>query len=301
MRIAITGATGFVARHLLPALTAAGHEPVALVRSRPGRELELGARAYEPEDVASVRAALAGCEGVINLAGANVLGGRWTTAFLATLRRSRLETTRALVAAMAELEPAPRVLVSASAVGIYGAREPDVVCTEETEALGSDFLAVLCRDWEAAARRAESDGTRVVCVRTGVVLGRDGGALERMVGPFKWGLGGRIGNGRQIMSWIHVTDLVRLLLFCIEEQTLVGPVNATAPQPVSNRELTAALARALRRPAFLPVPTFALKALFGRGASVLTTGQRVLPAAAERQGFTFEHRSIEVALAEIFG
>lgn len=301
MRIAITGATGFVAQYLLPALAAAGHEPIALVRNRPGREAGDGIRLYDPEDVASVRAALQGCVGVVNLAGANVLGGRWTTTFLETLRRSRLETTRVLVAAMAELEPTPTVLLSASAVGIYGAREADDVCTEETVGLGTDFLAVLCRDWEAAARRAEAAGTRVVCVRTGVVLGRDGGALARMTTPFKLGLGGRIGNGRQIMSWIHVADLVRLMIFCLEEDAVAGPVNGTAPEPVSNRALTAALARALKRPAFLPVPAFALKVLFGRGASVLTTGQRVLPAKAQRHGFRFEHETIEAAFADMFG
>ena len=301
MRIAITGATGFVAQYLLPALTAAGHEPIALVRNRPGREAGDGTRLYDPEDVASVRAALEGCVAVVNLAGANVLGGRWTTTFLDTLRSSRLETTRVLVEAMAGLEPTPTVLLSASAVGIYGAREADDVCTEETLGLGTDFLAVLCRDWEAAARRAEAAGTRVVCIRTGVVLGRDGGALARMTTPFKLGLGGRIGNGRQIMSWIHVADLVRLLIFCLEEDVVAGPVNGTAPEPVSNRALTAALARALKRPAFLPVPAFALRALFGRGASVLTTGQRVLPAKSMRHGFRFEHETIEAAFADMFG
>ncbi|MDJ0521207.1 MAG: TIGR01777 family oxidoreductase [Planctomycetota bacterium] len=301
MRIAITGATGFLGGHLVPALVAAGHEPLRLVRARPGRAAGDRSCLYDPEDVASVRRALEGCDAVINLAGANVLGGRWTTEFLETVRHSRLHTTRVLVDAMLAGDVPPRVLLSASAIGIYGPREPDEVCTEATAEMGHDFLAVLCRDWEAEAQRAANHGTRVVALRIGVVLGRGGGALEKMEGPFRWGLGGRIGGGRQIMSWIHVDDLVRLMLFCLEREELSGPVNATAPQPVSNRELTAAFAAALRRPAFLPVPTFALKAMFGRGASVLTTGQRVLPAVAQEHGFAFEHETIRAAFEDLYG
>lgn len=308
MRIAVTGATGFLGRALLPRLVEAGHEPVALLRERPGRDPEAIAavapgatgRLYDPLDPEVVRAALHDCAGVINLAGENVLGARWTTEFLDGVRTSRITTTEVLVDALSGLEQAPRVLLSASAVGIYGPREPDEACLEATTRLGSDFLAVLCRDWEAAAQRAEGLGTRVALLRIGVVLGRGGGALAKMEGPFKWGVGGRIGSGRQTMSWIHADDLVRLVIHCLENDAIHGPVNATAPNPVSNRELTQALARALGRPALFPVPSFALKAMFGRGASVLTTGQRVLPAVLQEHGFTFEHETVVDAFAAIY-
>ncbi len=300
MRIAITGATGFLGRHLLPALRAAGHDPVALVRAAPGREPQPDAPLYDPLDAASVAEAIRGCQGVINLAGENVLGGRWTTTFLEGIRRSRIATTTALVDAMASLPEAPSVLLSASAVGIYGPREPDEEISERSTVLGHDVLAVLCRDWEAAATPAEAAGTRVALLRMGVVLGRGGGALAKMEGPFRWGVGGRIGSGQQVMSWIHVDDVVRLILFCLERDDLRGPVNVTAPNPVSNAVLTKAFAAALKRPAFLPVPSFALKLMFGRGASVLTTGQRVVPKAALEHGFTFEHTSIDEAFAAIY-
>lgn len=308
MRVAVTGATGFLGRVLLPHLLAAGHEPVALLRASPGREPAAfeaaipgaAARLYDPLEERSVCAALAGCDAVVNLAGENVLGSRWSTAFLERIRRSRIATTRTLVTAMASLPQAPAVLLSASAIGIYGPREAEEACTEATTNLGHDFLAVLCRDWEAAAHAAESAGTRVVCLRIGVVLGRGGGALAKMERPFRWGVGGRIGSGHQVMSWIHVGDLARLIVFCLADGGVRGPVNATAPAPVTNRELTRAFAAALGRPAFLPVPALALKALFGRGAAVLTTGQRVLPAVLQERGFAFEHETLAAALADLY-
>jgi len=276
------------------------------LRDRPGRASDeavgkgIVGRVYDPYDLPSVRAALDGCGAVINLAGENVLGERWRTPFLENVRRSRIETTRVLVDACVAMEAPPRVLLSASAVGIYGARQPEDTCTEATTNLGSDFLAVLCRDWEAAAKHAERADMRVVLLRTGVVLGRGGGALGKMEGPFRWGLGGRIGRGHHVMSWIHVRDMERLVLFCLERDDVRGPVNATAPHPVSNREFTRALAHALARPALVPVPAFALKAMFGRGASVLTTGQRVLPEVLLRAGFEFEHETLEAALADLY-
>ena len=306
MQVAVTGATGFLGRRLLPHLVEAGHEPVALLRDRLGRSPDAAVvdgcavRGYDPHDAASVRKALEGCAAVINLAGENILGERWRTPFLEGVRRSRIDTTRVLVDACAALDAPPRVLLSASAVGIYGARDPEATCTEATADLGSDFLAVLCRDWEAAAQRAARLGTRVVLLRTGVVLGRGGGALAKMEAPFRLGLGGRIGSGKHVMSWIHVRDMLRLIVFCLEHEGIRGPVNATAPQPVDNRDFTQALARALHRPAFLPVPAFALKAMFGRGASVLTTGQRVLPEVLVRAGFTFTFETIEGAFADLY-
>ncbi len=307
MRIAITGATGFVGQHLCPALIEAGHEVIALVRAKPGRDLgatgaRLGgaeARAYDGFNLASTRAAIEGADGVVNLAGENILGGRWTEAFLAACRRSRVETTAVLIEAMAGLDVSPRVLVSASAIGWYGAREATEAVTEASD-VGDDPLAEICTAWEAAALPAADAGTRVVRLRLGMVIGKGGGALAKMETPFKFGVGGRLGGGHQMMSWIHIDDVVGLILYALANETLSGPVNATAPTPVSNREFTKAFAKRLRRPAFLPVPGFALRLMLGAGAQVLLTGQRVLPAAAQAAGYAFQHPALEGALADLY-
>lgn len=308
MRIAVTGATGFVGSALCPALVEGGHDVVALVRPRPGRDVasvaaRLGGaevRTYDGREPGSTQEALEGCDAVVNLAGESVLGGRWNAAFLERLHTSRVETTKILVEAMGGLPTPPGVLLSASAIGIYGPCAPHDVRTEEAQALGHDVLAELCKDWEAAARAAEARGTRVVLLRIGIVLGRGGGALKQMEPPFKLGLGGRIGSGTQVMSWVHLEDVVRLLTFALETEELRGPLNVTAPHPVSNAELTKALATALHRPALLPVPPLALRLLFGAGAAVLTTGQRVHPRAALDAGFRFAHPEIEAAMGAIY-
>ena len=302
MRIAITGATGFVGRALLPLLADRGHDGVALVRARPGRTAPAHGRAYVPFDSESVKAALEGVDAVVNLAGENLLSRRWNESVQADLRASRIETTRVLVEAMGALASPPAVLVSASAIGIYGPRGADEPCPEDDPGDDGSFLATLCRDWEAqAAKAAEAgqDGTRVVLLRMGMVLGKEGG-LKKMETPFQLGLGGRVGSGGQVVSWIHVEDLCRLIVFCLDNDSLGGPVNATAPHPVNNAELTKAFAAQLRRPAFLPVPAFAVKLMFGGAAAVLLTGQHVLPTAAEAAGFTFRHETIEAALADIY-
>ena len=299
MRIAITGATGFVGQTLIPMLRKLGHEPIGLIRTKPGREIPDGSRGYDPLDVSSVTAALQGIDGVVNLAGENIIGRRWNDQVKADLRSSRIDTTRTLVAAMAELSKPPQVLVSASAIGIYGPREGGEPCLESNPGIDESFLATLCRDWEAAARRAEEDGVRVVRLRIGMVLGEEGG-LKKMELPFKLGLGGRVGSGEQVVSWIHVEDLCALIVFCLNHDDVHGAVNATAPQPVTNKELTKAFAAQLGRPAFLPVPAFALKALFGEAAVVLLTGQTVLPTAALEAGFSFTHSTVASALAAIY-
>ena len=299
MRIAITGATGFVGRALLAHLADRGHDGVALVRARPDRAMPPHARAYDPFDPESVKAALEGADGVVNLAGENILGRRWSESVEADLRASRIETTRVLVEAMGELARPPAVLVSASAIGIYGPRGADVPCPEEDPGDDDSFLATLCRDWEAQAHKAAQDGTRVALLRIGMVLGKEGG-LKKMETPFKLGLGGRVGSGKQVVSWIHVEDLCRLIVFCLDNDSLGGPVNATAPNPLTNAELTKAFAAQLKRPAFLPVPAFAVKLMFGGASAVLLTGQRVLPTAAESAGFTFRHETIEAAFADLY-
>ncbi len=307
MRVAVTGATGFVGKRLCPALIEAGHEVVALVRAKPGRDLDavgaqLGgaeARAYDAFNPVSTQGAIEGCEAVVNLAGENILGGRWTEAFLAHCRASRVDTTQALVQAMEAMPERPRVLLSASAIGWYGAHEPEVEISEASAA-GDDVLARLCRDWEDAASAAEALGARVVLLRIGIVLGPGGGALSKMERPFKLGLGGRVASGRQVMSWIHVDDVVGMIRFALESDGVQGPLNVTAPAPVTNAELTKAFASQLRRPAFLPVPGFVLKLMFGQGASVLTSGQRVLPKVAEDAGYAFAHADLAASLADLY-
>ncbi|MDF1701986.1 MAG: TIGR01777 family oxidoreductase [Planctomycetota bacterium] len=307
MRVAVTGATGFVGRHLCPALREAGHEVVALVRPKPGRDLaEVGARlggvearAYDGFDAGSTQEALAGCEAVINLAGENILGQRWSEAFLAHCRASRVDTTRALVEALGAMDQPPRILLGASAIGWYGTHAPEVEITEASSQ-GTDTLARLCIDWEQATRGAEALGTRVVLLRIGIVLGPGGGALAKMERPFRLGLGGRLASGRQIMSWVHLDDTVGLIRFALETEAVTGPLNVTAPEPASNADLTRALAAQLGRPAFLPVPAFALKLLFGEGAHVLLTGARVLPAVAAQAGYSFAHPTLGAALENLY-
>jgi uncharacterized protein (TIGR01777 family) len=240
--------------------------------------------------------ALEESDAVINLAGEPVAAGRWTTDRKAAMRSSRVGTTTALVAALSQLRHRPTVLVSASAIGYYGPRG-DEPLTEEA-ASGTGFLAELCRDWEAAARAAEPLGIRVVLPRIGVVLG-PGGALAKMLPAFRMGLGGPIGRGTQWMSWIHRDDLIELLL-AVLTQDLRGPINATAPQPVTNREFSRALGRALHRPTWARVPGLVLRILFGQMAEeLLLTGQRVVPRRAEAMGFRFQYPTLEEALRGI--
>ena len=307
MRVAITGATGFVGRRLCRVLTDAGHEVVALVRPKPGRDVEatrakLGVaevRAYDGFNPVSTQGAIEGCEAVVNLAGENILGGRWSDAFLEHCRASRVDTTAALVKAIEAMPERPRILLSASAIGWYGAHAPEVEITEASNA-GDDVLARMCIAWEDAATAAEAFDVRVVLLRIGIVLGEGGGALAKMETPFKFGVGGRIGHGRQVMSWVHLEDTVGMIRHALEHDDVTGPLNVTAPAPVSNAELTKTFAKQLGRPAFLPVPGFALKLLFGRGAVVLTTGARVLPVAAEQHGYAFAHPTLAGALADLY-
>jgi uncharacterized protein (TIGR01777 family) len=280
MKVAVTGATGFIGRRLCELARERGHEVVTLGRVS-------GDRIWDP---ASGPAPLEDVEGVIHLAGDPIAKGRWTRAKRERIRESRVAGTRNLVEGIRRANP--RVLVSASAVGYYGDRG-DEELTEDS-APGDDFLAEVTRAWEAEAM---GSGIRTVVVRTGIALGRDGGALARMVTPFKWCLGGRLGHGRQWMSWIHLDDLAGLFLFGLEKEDLSGPLHGTAPNPVTNREFTRTLGRVLGRPAILPMPRWQLRLLFGGVADVLCSGQRCLPA----KGFTFRHPDLEPALRDILG
>lgn len=292
MRVLVTGGTGLVGRPACDALRAAGHA-VTVVSRDPGR---VPARAVGWD---GLRAAMPETDAIVNLAGDPIAGARWTRARKAEIRRSRVEATRALVDAIAAAEPRPTVLVSASAVGYYGDRGDEPL--DETATAGTDFLARVCMEWEAEARRAETFGVRVVLLRLGVVLAPDGGALGVMLLPFRAGLGGPLGSGGQWMSWVHRDDVVSLIGDALANEGYVGPVNATSPNPVTNKEFTRALARAVHRPAFLPVPGFGLSLLLGEMATMLLTGQRVLPRVAERQGHIWRQPELPAALDTCVG
>ena len=278
MKVAITGASGFIGRAVSERLRGSGHSviPVSLRAT------------LNPE-------VFAGCQAVVHLAGEPV-AQRWTAAARQRILNSRVEGTRSLVAALRHQPPA--VLVSASAIGYYGSRG-DEILTESSPA-GSGFLAQVALGWEQEAGAAETSGVRVVTPRIGVVLGRGGGALAQMTTPFRLGVGGRLGSGQQWMSWIALDDLVSLVEFAVTNTALRGPVNAVAPNPVTNAGFTRELAAALRRPAIFPVPELALKLLFGDMSQVLLGSQRVLPEAAMRAGFRFRFTEAGEALRQIF-
>jgi uncharacterized protein len=297
--VAVTGASGFVGSALIDHLAALGHDVVALSRSpRAGGGPRVRWAAYDPLSPTSCRDAVQGCDAVVHLAGEGLFDRRWSKARMAALRASRVDGTRALVEGIALASPRPRVLVSGSAIGYYGPRPPDVVL-DESSPPGDDFLAELCVAWEREAHRAGEQGLRVACSRTGIVLGRGGGALKKMALPFKMFVGGPIGSGKQATSWIHLHDMVGLLAAAALDGAWRGPFNATAPKPVTNRELSKALGHALHRPSFLPAPAFALRIALGKVAGILTTGQRVIPKVALDHGFPFAFPTIEQALSDL--
>jgi uncharacterized protein (TIGR01777 family) len=288
MRVLLTGGTGFLGTPVAHALRAAGHD-VTIVSRQPGR---VPAKSIGWD---GVRGAMRETDAIVNLAGESIAGRRWTPARKAAIVASRIDATRALVAAIAEAPARPGVLVNASAVGWYGARGDEPL--DETAAPGEGFLADVCRRWEAEAFAAQALDVRVVALRLGVVLGPGGGALDKMVIPFRAGLGGPLGNGKQWMSWIHRADVVGLVLAALGSDAYRGPVNATAPTPVRNRDFTKALARAVHRPAFLRVPGIALRLALGEMADMLLAGQRVVPAAATAAGYAFTQPDLDGALA----
>lgn len=282
MKIAVTGASGFVGRRFCEMARAKGHEIVTLGRSS-------GDRLWDPT---IGPAPLEGTDAVVHLAGEPVAEGRWTRAKMTRIRESRVLGTRNLVLGIRAA--GPRVLACASAIGYYGDRG-DEELTEESPP-GGDFLAGVSRDWEGEAR---TSGIRTVCIRTGIVLGPGGGALSKMLTPFKLGLGGRLGSGQQWMSWIHRDDLVDLYLRAIENDSWSGPIVATAPHPVTNLEFTRTLGRMLGRWTILPMTRWQIRALFGKVADVLCASQRCHPKRALESGFVFRHPELEPALREI--
>ena len=300
MKALVTGATGFVGPRLLRLLD----RPVVLSRNPDHARTSIGTLAgrivkWDPMQGPPPAEAFEGIDVVLHLAGESVAEGRWTAAQKARIRDSRVVGTRHLVQGIAQAAVKPKTLVSASAVGYYGDRGEE----ELTEAAppASDFLADVCVAWEREAVAAEQHGVRVVTARTGIVLGAGGGALAKMLTPFKLGGGGPLGNGRQWMPWIHVADLARLYLHAAEAESIRGAMNAVAPHPVRNSEFTKALARQLHRPAFMPAPYFGLRLLFGEFAKVLFASQRVIPRVALDTGFVFQYPEIVAALREILG
>jgi uncharacterized protein (TIGR01777 family) len=301
MRILITGATGFIGSHLARRLLAEGHAVAALTRNVEDARRVLPVRcechAWDPAKAGA--AVLHGADALVHLAGAGIADQRWTPARKRAIRESRIAGTRALVRALATLPAAarPASLTAASAIGFYGDRGDRQL--DEAAAPGSDFLAEVCAAWEREAVAAEELGVRVAIIRIGVVLGKDGGALQTMLLPFRLGLGGRLGSGQQWMSWIHVDDLVGLFAYAIDRSEVRGVVNGVAPAPVTNAEFTAALGRALHRPAVLRVPGLGLRLALGEMSAMLLASQRVLPRAAQRFGFTFRYPEIGPALADL--
>ena len=235
-----------------------------------------------------------GADGVINLAGEPIAAKRWTERQKQKILTSRIETTNSLVEAIRKAKQKPGFLINASAVGYYGPRGDETV-TEEAAA-GNDFLSSVCREWEEEAKKAESLGLRVIRVRTGIVLGRGGGALAKMVPPFKFFVGGPLGSGTQWMSWIHLEDEVGLMLYLIEHSQATGPFNATAPNPVRMKEFCQILGQVMGRPSWAPVPAFILRLALGELAEMLLTGQRVIPAAAQKLGYQFRYANLDAAL-----
>jgi len=294
MKVAITGSTGLIGTALSADLAGAGHEIVRLVRRAPQSPGEVRWDPLAPAGGLDP-AAVSGIDAVIHLAGASIASGRWTAARKAELRASRIQGTTALVAAMTAAAIRPAVLLSGSAVGWYGDTGERVV--DESAPAGSGFLARLVRDWESAAQAAGSAGIRVANLRTGIVLSRQGGMLGRLVLPFRLGLGARIGSGRQFISWIALADEVRAIRFLLDHAEMDGPVNLTAPGPVTNAELTAALARAVRRPALLRLPAPVLRTALGEVSSELLAGARVVPRRLREAGFRFQYADIDAALA----
>lgn len=296
MRITVTGATGLIGTRLVAALRERGDEVTVLSRRPEEARRALGVEAVgwrvgaEPAPAD----ALAGRDAVVHLAGESI-AQRWTPESKERIRSSRERGTAQLVEGLRQSEPRPRVLVSASAVGYYGPRGSEPL--DEAAAPGTGFLASVCEAWEGAAGAAAELGMRVVMLRTGVLLDRNDGGLARMLPVFRLGVGGPVAGGEQYISWIAPDDLVRMYVTALDDPEWSGPVNATAPQPTTNKEFSRALGRVLHRPALVPVPRLAVRALYGEMASVVTSGQRVLPARATERGFQFRHATIEGALA----
>lgn len=299
MKVVMTGATGFVGQVLVKQLLEAGHEVVILTRNVARAAITLGSSCkyfqWEESTGTPPLEAFDGCEGVINLMGESI-AQRWDEQHKKKIYNSRINGTRKLVEVMEQLPKKPKIFVSTSAVGIYGNRGPENL--DEASTLADDFLAKVCKDWENEANKARNHGIRVVIIRTGVVIGRGGGALEKMLPIFKLGGGGPVGSGNQYLSWIHIEDLAAMYAEALKNENVKGVLNGTAPYPATSAEFGKMLGKVLRRPAFMPAPAFAMKLAFGEMSQILLEGQKVLPVKFKEHQFRFRYPTLEMALKE---
>jgi uncharacterized protein (TIGR01777 family) len=299
MKVVITGATGFVGQVIVKQLLEAGDEVVVLTRNVAKAAISLGSacKYFQWDDTASLppTEAFEGADGVINLMGESI-SKRWDEEQKKRIYNSRINGTRRIVEVLEKLTKKPKVFVSTSAIGIYGSHGPEDL--NENSALSDDFLGKVCKDWENEANKARNHGARVVIIRTGIVLGRHGGALEKMLPIFKMGAGGPVGSGNQYMSWIQIEDLAAMYIEALKNDSIKGAFNGTAPYPATNAEFSKILGKVLRRPAFMPAPAFALKLVFGEMSQLLLEGQKVLPAKFKEQHFRYRYPTLEMALKE---
>jgi uncharacterized protein (TIGR01777 family) len=304
VRVVVTGGTGFIGEALCRTLIAAGHTPVVLTRNPAGAARRLGsaaeAQAWDPSRPGPWQQAVDGADAVIHLAGEPIAERRWSPEQKARIRESRVVGTRLVVEAIQQAASRPRALISSSASGYYGPRGDQPV--SEADGPGSDFLAQVCQAWEQEARAAEAFGTRVALVRNGVVLGRGGGALPRLLPPFRLFVGGPLGSGRQGFPWVHLDDVTGIYRWALESEQVSGPLNAVGPELLDNRGFSSILGRVLGRPSWAPVPGFALRLLLGEMAEpLLLQGQKVVPARTEQLGYRFRFRTAEAALRDLLG
>jgi uncharacterized protein len=303
MRILVSGSTGFLGTSLIEALEKEGHTIARLVRPETRQSKASGVPGqnvrWDPVAGEFYADAAEGADALVHLAGASIANRRWNASRKNLMRTSRIDATRHLMGALSKLRRPPRVIVAASAIGYYGDRGDEILT--ETSAPGSDFLATLCQEWEAETARGAEFGARVVNLRFGIILAAHGGALPRMALPFKLGVGGRIGSGRQWMSWLALSEVLGMIRFAIQNSQLSGPANAVTSTPVQNSEFTRVLAKTLHRPALFPAPAFILRLALGEMAdALLLSSQRVLPSKLEQSGYKFAQHDLAKALAEIF-
>lgn len=302
MKIAIAGATGFVGSRLVAQLQAQGHQVIILTRSPQQASNRFGQAqivGYNPLKSGEWQQSISGCDAVINLAGEPIAEKRWTPAQKRSILDSRQLGTQKIVEAIDLATIKPQVLINASAIGYYGTSETSKF--DETSPAGTDFLAEVCTAWETAAQSVTANGTRVVILRLGIVLGENGGALGKMLAPFSAFVGGPIGSGNQWFSWIHRDDVVKLIIAALNDTKMQGVYNATAPNPITMTEFAQTLGTVMNRPSWLPVPNFVLEAMLGEGAIVVLQGQQVVPTRTLAQGFDFQYSTIEPALTAIVG